>query len=170
MDESDCMVEIARFFLAFTQQESCGKCPPCRLGTYQMLKTLERIVEGKGQPGDIEFLEELAREIQTTSLCALGRTAPNPVLTTIRHFREEYEAHVYDKHCPAKVCKALGSYRIVEEECLHCGLCKDVCEHEAVTEARNGVFIDPEACDRCGKCVAVCPSGAIVFERTEVVA
>jgi NADH:ubiquinone oxidoreductase subunit F (NADH-binding)/(2Fe-2S) ferredoxin len=170
MDESDCMVEIARFFLAFTQQESCGKCPPCRLGTYQMLRTLDRIVEGEGRPGDIEFLETLAEEIQATSLCALGRTAPNPVLTTIRHFREEYEAHIYDKYCPAKVCKALGDYRIVEEECLLCGLCKDVCEDQAVIEGRNRFFIDPEECERCGKCLAVCPSGAVVFERTKVVA
>jgi NADH:ubiquinone oxidoreductase subunit F (NADH-binding)/(2Fe-2S) ferredoxin len=168
MDESDCMVEIARFFLAFTQQESCGKCPPCRLGTYQMLRTLERIVEGDGQPGDIEFLEGLAEEIQSTSLCALGRTAPNPVLTTIRHFRDEYEAHIHDKYCPAKVCKALGSYRIIEEECLLCGLCKDVCEYDAVMEGRNGFSIDPEECERCGVCVAVCPSEAVVFERTKV--
>ena len=170
MDESDCMVEIARFFLAFTQQESCGKCPPCRLGTYQMLKTLERIVEGEGRPGDIEFLESIAHEIQDTALCALGRTAPNPVLTTIRHFREEYEAHIYDKYCPAKVCKALGRYRIVEEECLLCGLCKDVCEAQAVVEERSRFFIDPEECDGCGSCLAICPSEAIVFERKKVVA
>ena len=168
MDESDCMVEIARFFLSFIQQESCGKCPPCRLGTYQMLKTLERIVEGEGKPGDIEFLETTAQEIQATSLCALGRTAPNPVLTTIRHFREEYEAHIYDKYCPAKVCKALGSYRIVQEECIHCGLCKDVCEYQAITEGRSRFFIDMEECEGCGICLAICPSEAIVFERKKV--
>jgi NADH:ubiquinone oxidoreductase subunit F (NADH-binding)/(2Fe-2S) ferredoxin len=169
MDESDCMVEIARFFLSFTQKEACGKCPPCRIGTYQMLKTLERIVQGEGRPGDIEFLERMGHMIKATSLCGLGRTAPNPVLTTIRYFREEYEAHIYDKYCPAKVCKALGRYHIIEEECLLCGLCKDVCEAGAVVAGRDRFFIDPDECDGCGSCLAICPSEAISFERREKV-
>jgi NADH:ubiquinone oxidoreductase subunit F (NADH-binding) len=167
MDESDCMVDIARFFLTFTQEESCGKCPPCRIGTYQMLKTLERIVKGDGQPGDIEYLETLGKEIKATSLCGLGQTAPNPVLTTIRYFREEYEAHIHDKYCPAHVCTALGSYRIIDAECLLCGLCKDVCEAQAVTVGRTRYFIDTDKCDGCGSCLAVCPSEAIVVERPE---
>ena len=167
MDESDCMVEIARFFLDFTQKESCGKCPPCRIGTYQMLQTLERIVKGEGRPGDIEFLERLGEEIKAYSLCGLGQTAPNPVLTTIRYFRDEYEAHIYDKYCPTGVCQALGRYRIIAEECLLCGLCSDVCQARAVVEGRDYFVIDQETCTRCGSCLAVCPSGAIVFERGE---
>lgn len=165
MDETDCMVDIARFFLSFTQKESCGKCPPCRIGTYHMLETLNRIVEGKGRPGDIEFLEWMGNQIKATALCGLGQSAPNPVLTTIRYFRDEYEAHIHDKYCPAGVCKALGRYRIVEEECLLCGLCKDVCEAKAVVEERRRFFIDPDECDRCGKCHAICPGDCIVVER-----
>ena len=165
MDESDCMVEIARFFLSFTQRESCGKCTPCRIGTYHMLEILNRIVEGEGRPGDIELLERMGNDIQNTALCALGRSAPNPVLTTIRYFREEYEAHIHDKYCPAGVCTGLGRYRIVEEECLLCGLCKEVCEDEAIVSERKRYFIDPDACVRCGKCRSICPSECIVVER-----
>lgn len=165
MDEDDCMVEVARFFLSFTQKESCGKCTPCRVGTYHMLEILNRIVEGNGKPGDIELLESIGNEIKTTALCGLGRTAPNPVLTTIRYFRDEYEAHIHDKYCPAGVCKTLGKYRIVEEECLLCGLCKEVCEAEAIVEERRRFFIDPDICDQCGKCHAICPSECIVVER-----
>jgi ferredoxin len=169
MDEDDCMVEIARFFLDFTRKESCGKCPPCRIGTYQMLATLERIVKGEGQPGDIELLENLGREIKTTALCGLGQSAPNPVLTTIRYFREEYEAHIYDKYCPSGACKALGRYQIIEKECLLCGLCQDVCKTNAVIAGRNRFFIDQDACDGCGSCLAICPSEAIVIERERAV-
>lgn len=165
MDEADCMVDIARFFLSFTQRESCGKCPPCRIGTYHMLETLNRIVEGKGRPGDIELLEGIGNNIKATALCGLGQSAPNPILTTIRYFRDEYEAHIHDKYCPAGVCKALGRYRIVEEECLLCGLCKEVCEAKAVVEERRRFFIDPDDCDRCGKCRAICPSDCILVER-----
>ena len=165
MDEDDCMVEIARFFLSFTQKESCGKCTPCRVGTFHMLEILTRIVEGNGKPGDIELLESIGNEIIATALCGLGRSAPNPVLTTIRYFRDEYEAHIHDKYCPAGVCKALGKYRIVEEECLLCGLCKEVCEADAIVEERRRFFIDPDLCDRCGKCHAICPSECIVVER-----
>ncbi|UCF10909.1 MAG: NADH-quinone oxidoreductase subunit NuoF [Candidatus Bipolaricaulota bacterium] len=169
MDESDCMVSIARYFLAFTQQESCGKCTPCRVGTYRMLEIMDRIVEGKGEPGDIERLENLGREIQETALCALGRSAPNPVLTTIRHFRDEYEAHIRDRRCPVGVCHSPGGYRIVADECLHCGLCLDVCDDDAIRENRSGYTIDREACIGCGKCHIICPAEAIVLEETEEV-
>jgi len=165
MDETDCMVAIARYFLAFTQQESCGKCPPCRIGTYRMLQIMDRIVEGKGDPGDIERLQALGREIQETALCALGRTAPNPVLTTIRHFREEYEAHIYEKRCPVSVCYSPGRYRILEEECLLCGLCQDVCKEDAILTGRQRYTIDPDACIGCGRCRTVCPAEAIVVEE-----
>ena len=165
MEESDCMVAIARYFLAFTQQESCGKCPPCRIGTYRMLQIMNRIVEGKGEEGDIERLEELGREIQETALCALGRSAPNPVLTTIRHFREEYEAHIHDKRCPVGVCYSPGAYRIIEAECLRCGLCMDVCEEEAISSGRLGYSIDSDLCIGCGRCRTVCPAEAIILEE-----
>jgi NADH:ubiquinone oxidoreductase subunit F (NADH-binding)/(2Fe-2S) ferredoxin/Pyruvate/2-oxoacid:ferredoxin oxidoreductase delta subunit len=165
MDESDCMVAIARYFLAFTQQESCGKCTPCRIGTYRMLQIMDRIVEGKGEPDDIERLEELGREIQETALCALGRSAPNPILTTIRHFRAEYEAHIHEKRCPVGVCHSPGRYRILEQECLLCGLCMDVCEDDAILEGRRGYTIDPDACIGCGRCRVVCPAEALVMEE-----
>jgi len=169
MDESNCMVAIARYFLAFTQQESCGKCTPCRIGTYRMLEIMDRIVEGRGEPGDIERLEELGRWIQETALCALGRSAPNPILTTIRYFRNEYETHIRDRRCPVGVCYSPGRYRILDEECLLCGLCKDVCEDDAILEDRSGYTIDPEACIGCGRCFTVCPAEAIVLEELKEV-
>ena len=169
MDESNCMVAIARYFLAFTQQESCGKCTPCRIGTYRMLEIMDRIVEGRGEPGDIERLEELGRWIQETALCALGRSAPNPILTTIRYFRNEYETHIRDRRCPVGVCYSPGGYRILDEECLLCGLCKDVCEDDAILEDRSGYTIDPEACIGCGRCFTVCPAEAIVLEELKEV-
>lgn len=168
MDDSDCMVAVARFFLAFTQQESCGKCPPCRVGTHQMLKIMDRIVDGRGEPGDIERLEDLGRWIAETALCGLGRTAPNPVLTTIRYFRGEYETHIHAKRCPAGVCRSPGRFRIAAEECVRCGLCQDVCPDDAVFAGRGGFSIDPESCSGCGRCVAACPVAAVV--RTEEVA
>ncbi len=168
MDETDCMVSIARYFLAFTQQESCGKCTPCRVGTYRMLEIMDRIVEGQGEPEDLERLQELGEWIQETALCALGKSAPNPILTTIRHFRDEYEAHVIEKRCPAGVCYSPGRYRIVEAECLLCGLCQDVCEDDAVRESRAQYRIDPELCIGCGKCKAICPAEAIVIEAEEL--
>ena len=164
MDETDCMVAIARYFLAFTQQESCGKCTPCRVGTYRMLEIMDRIVEGKGEPEDLDRLQELGEWIQETALCALGRSAPNPILTTMRHFRDEYEAHVVEKRCPAGVCYSPGRYRIVEAECLLCGLCQDVCEEDAVRESRDRYRIDPALCIGCGKCHAICPAEAIVID------
>ena len=169
MDEKDCMVAIARFFLAFTQAESCGKCPPCRIGTYQMLTIMDRIVDCRGEPGDIERLEKLGRWVKETSLCGLGRTAPNPVLTTIRYFRDEYEAHIHDKRCPAGVCRSPGQFRIADEECVRCGLCQDVCPDGAVLAGRRGFSIDAEACTGCGRCAAACPVAAVVREEKVVV-
>jgi len=169
MDESDCMVAIARYFLAFTQQESCGKCTPCRIGTYRMLEIMDRIVEGHGEPGDIERLEALGKWIQETALCALGRSAPNPILTTIRHFRDEYKAHIQDRRCPVGVCYSPGRYRILDEECLQCGLCADVCQDDAVRVDRAGYSIDAEACVGCGRCRDVCPAEAVIFAETEEV-
>lgn len=169
MDESDCMVAIARYFLAFTQQESCGKCTPCRIGTYRMLEIMDRIIEGQGEPGDIDRLETLGKWIQETALCALGRSAPNPILTTICHFRDEYEAHIRDRRCSVGVCYSPGRYRILDEECLLCGLCKDVCEDDAILEDRSGYTIDPEACIGCGRCRTICPAEAIVLEELKEV-
>ena len=128
MDEDTCMVDIARFFLEFTQDESCGKCPPCRIGTKRMLEILTKITEGKGTPEDLEHLETLAKTIKNASLCGLGQTAPNPVLSTLRYFRDEYEAHIYEQRCPAGVCTALLSYRIDPDKCRGCGLCARNCQ------------------------------------------
>ncbi len=163
MDETTCMVDVARYFLEFTQEESCGKCVPCRVGTRQMVEILNRITEGKGEPGDIAKLEELADTVKTGSLCGLGQTAPNPVLTTIRFFRDEYEAHIKEKRCPAGVCKSLISYRIIEDKCKACGLCKKACPVNAISgERKVPHLIDQDACIKCGNCFDVCPFDAIV--------
>ena len=157
-DEDTCMVDMARFFLSFTQAESCGKCVPCRVGTRQMLDSLERITQGGGQPGDIERLEQLAHLVLSTSLCALGGTAPNPVLTTIRYFRDEYEAHIYQKRCPALVCSKLISYYILPDKCEGCGICLRACPVEAITGGKRMVHvIDQDKCTKCGTCLSVCP-------------
>jgi len=157
-DEDTCMVDMARFFLAFTQDESCGKCVPCRVGTRQMLSILERIVKGEGQEGDVERLEQLAKLVQSTSLCALGGTAPNPVLTTIRYFRDEYEAHINEKRCPALACSELISYYILQDKCQGCGICLRNCPVEAITGDRRMVhIIDQNKCTKCGTCLSVCP-------------
>jgi len=157
-DEDTCMVDMARFFLAFTQDESCGKCVPCRVGTRQMLSILERIVKGEGQEGDVERLEQLAKLVQSTSLCALGGTAPNPVLTTIRYFRDEYEAHINEKRCPALACSELISYYILQDKCQGCGICLRNCPVEAITGDRRMVhIIDQDKCTKCGTCLSVCP-------------
>lgn len=158
MDEDTCMVDIARYFLDFTRKESCGECVPCRLGTKQMLDILEDITQGKGKPEDIDLLVELGEAVKLGSLCGLGQTAPNPVLTTIRYFRKEYEAHINEKRCPAKVCKALISYRIWPDKCKGCMLCLKVCPAEAITGERKQVHvIDQSKCTKCGMCFERCP-------------
>jgi NADH-quinone oxidoreductase subunit F len=157
MDENTCMVDFARYFLDFAEKESCGKCVPCRLGTKQMLTILEDIVEGRGKPEDIDLLEELGESVKTGSLCGLGQTAPNPVLTTLRYFREEYEAHIYEGKCPARKCKALISYHILDS-CIGCGLCLRNCSTNAISgEPKKLHWIDQELCHQCGVCYEVCP-------------
>ena len=157
-DEDTCMVELARFFLAFCQHESCGKCVPCRVGIRQMLLILERITRGRGQPDDIEKLERLANTIKSTALCALGGTAPNPVLTTLRYFRDEFEAHIIDKQCPAMTCRDLIHYEIVPSGCIACHRCLWACPSKAITGHTLEVpVIDQARCNRCGTCVEVCP-------------
>ena len=162
MDEDNCMVDIARFFLDFTVDESCGKCTPCRIGTRRMLEILNRICEGKGEDGDIERLENLAQNIKATALCGLGQTAPNPVLSTIKQFRHEYEAHIYDKHCPAGVCKKLLNYVIDPEKCRGCTLCARVCPTGSISgKVKEPHVIDPKKCIKCGACMEKCKFGAI---------
>ena len=157
MDEKTCMVDFARYFLDFAEKESCGKCVPCRLGTKQMLTILEDIVAGRGKPEDIDLLEELGEAVKVGSLCGLGQTAPNPVLTTLRYFREEYEAHIYGKACPAKQCKELITYHIMES-CVGCGLCLRNCSAHAISgEPKQLHVIDVDICHRCGVCYEVCP-------------
>ncbi|MDD4679323.1 MAG: NADH-quinone oxidoreductase subunit NuoF [Clostridia bacterium] len=163
MDEDNCMVDIARFFLDFTVDESCGKCPPCRIGTKRMLEILNRITKGQGEEGDIEKLEELGKNIKASALCGLGQTAPNPVLSTIRYFRDEYEAHIRDKKCPAGVCQALLQVLIQAELCKGCGLCVKVCPTDAISgERRSPHVIDQSKCIKCGACMEKCPFKAIV--------
>ena len=162
MDDTTCMVDIARFFLDFTQKESCGKCTFCRVGTKRMLEILERITKGQGQEGDIELLLELAEKIKISSLCGLGQTAPNPVLTTVKYFREEYEAHIRDKQCPAHSCKELLKYEIVPEKCVGCTACARVCPVTAISgQVKKPHVIDQEACIKCGNCVTKCKFDAI---------
>ena len=162
MDEDNCMVDIAKFFLEFTVDESCGKCAPCRLGTRRMLDILTRIVEGKGEEGDIEKLEELALNIKATALCGLGQSAPNPVLSTIRYFRDEYEAHIKEKRCPAGHCKALARYIIDPDKCKGCSLCSRKCPVGAISgEIKKPFVIDQDKCIKCGACMESCKFGAI---------
>ncbi|MDY3004879.1 MAG: NADH-ubiquinone oxidoreductase-F iron-sulfur binding region domain-containing protein, partial [Christensenella hongkongensis] len=157
-----CMVDVAKFFLDFTVDESCGKCPPCRIGTKRMLEILERITDGNGKPGDIEKLIELGESIKVGALCGLGKTAPNPVLSTIKYFRDEYEAHIYDKRCPAGHCQQLLVYEIIPSKCIGCGMCKRVCPADAITgEVKKPHHIDPDKCIKCGACVEKCKFDAI---------
>ena len=160
MDEDTCMVDVAKYFLAFTQEESCGKCPPCRVGTYQMLLILQKITAGEGEKGDIEELERIGNLVIAGSLCGLGKSAPNPVLTTIRYFRDEYEEHIHQKYCRANVCN-LGVFTINQEECILCGLCKQACAFDAVRETRKGFFIDHDYCTHCKACYRACPVHAV---------
>ena len=158
MDEDTCMVDVARYFLNFTQEESCGKCPSCRLGTKHMFQILNRITEGKGKEGDIELLEDIGKNVELTSLCGLGQTAANPVLTTIKYFRDEYLAHIKEKRCPALVCKSLISYVIDSELCGGCTVCAKNCPSDAITGEPKGIYtIDQKKCTKCGICFTVCP-------------
>jgi len=162
MDETTCMVDLAKFFLTFTQAESCGKCTPCREGTKRMLEILTRITEGEGREGDIALLEDMAKNIKTTALCGLGQTAPNPVLSTLRYFRHEYEAHINDKRCPAGACSKLSGYSITEL-CKGCGLCKKACPVEAISgDVKSLHKIDQATCIKCGACMTKCPFKAII--------
>lgn len=162
MDETTCMVSMAQFFLDFTAKESCGKCIHCRIGTKRMLEILNRIVKGEGREGDIELLEELCYSIKDGALCGLGQTAPNPVLTTIKYFRNEYEAHINDKKCPAKSCPDLLEYTIDADKCRGCTLCAKKCPANAISgEVRSVHRIDPDKCIKCGSCVSVCRFGAV---------
>ena len=164
MDESTCMVDMAKFFLDFTRKESCGKCTFCRVGTKRMLEILERITEGNGEEGDIEKLEELAHEINANSLCGLGQTAPNPVLTTVKYFRDEYEAHIHEKKCPAKSCKGLLTYTVDPEKCTGCTVCAKNCPVDAISGERKEVHeIDQEICIKCGICYTKCNFDAIIL-------
>lgn len=162
MDETTCMVDMARFFLDFTAKESCGKCIHCRIGTKRMLEILNRIVNGEGRDGDIELLEELCTTIKDGALCGLGQTAPNPVLTTIRYFRNEYEAHIYDKKCPAGHCPSLITYQIDPEKCRGCTLCAKKCPVGAISgTVKEPHTIDSAKCIKCGKCLETCKFGAV---------
>ena len=165
MDEDTCMVEVARFFMNFTQNESCGKCVPCREGTKRMLEILERIVDGQGKPGDIELLEELADTISSTALCGLGKTAAGPVVSTLKYFRHEYEAHIYDKRCPANQCQKLKRLVIDPEKCKGCSLCSLNCPVSAISgKLRSPYSIDLDKCIRCGVCISNCKFDAIYEE------
>jgi len=165
LDQDDCMVNMAQYFIQFTQTESCGKCVPCRIGTKRLLETLNRITKGHGRSGDIERLEKLSAGIKSTSLCGLGQTAPNPILSTIRYFREEFETHIRDKKCPAKVCKNLLTYSINQDACKACGACLKACPSHAIAGAKKTPHkIDPAKCIRCGSCFEVCKFNSVERE------
>ena len=173
IDEDTCIVDVARYFLSFTQAESCGKCVPCRLGTKQMLDMLENICNGQGKPENIDLLLEVSKQIKAGSLCALGGTAPNPVLTTIRYFRDEYEAHIKEKRCPALACTELISFYILPDKCQGCGICLRDCPSEAISGGKRMVHvIDQDKCIKCGTCLEVCPErfGAVVKVSGEEIA
>jgi len=165
MDEDNCMVNIAKFFLEFTVDESCGKCPPCRIGTKRMLEILTRITEGHGELSDLEKLEELAKNIQAAALCGLGQTAPNPVLSTLRYFREEYEMHITQKVCPAGACQKLTRVKILPDKCRACSLCKSVCPVDAIIGERKIIHeINIKKCIKCKACISKCPFNAIILK------
>ena len=163
MDEDTCMVGMAKFFLDFTAKESCGKCIHCRIGTKRMLEMLDRITKGEGKDGDIELLEELCYSIKDGALCGLGQTAPNPVLTTIKYFRNEYEAHINEKKCPAGECSDLIKYIVDADKCKGCTLCARNCPVNAIEgSVKNAHKIDTDKCIKCGKCYSSCKFGAII--------
>ncbi|MFC1476791.1 NADH-ubiquinone oxidoreductase-F iron-sulfur binding region domain-containing protein, partial [Fibrobacterota bacterium] len=166
MDEDTCMVDTARYYTDFLAHESCGKCTPCREGLRHMLKILNRITAGKGRDGDIELLEEIAEVVHKASLCALGGTAANPILSTIKYFRDEYEAHIKEKRCPARVCNALIEYHIDPDKCKGCGLCKKNCPADAINQVEEKLFeIDVEKCIKCGACIIACPGKFDAVEK-----
>jgi NADH:ubiquinone oxidoreductase subunit F (NADH-binding)/ferredoxin len=163
MDERNCMVDVARYFTNFLVSESCGKCVPCREGIRRMRDILVDICEGRGQEGDVDLLEKMSRAVVDGALCALGNSAPNPVMSTIRHFHDEYEAHVREKRCPAGVCKALIAYSVDAEKCTGCTLCAKVCPTKAAAgERKKAHVIDPEKCTKCGACRESCKFDAII--------
>ncbi|GAG72800.1 unnamed protein product, partial [marine sediment metagenome] len=165
LDEDTCIVNLTRFFIEFTASESCGKCVPCRVGLQQMLAILDKITQGKAVMEDLNLLEYLAKSIAKTALCGLGQTAPNPVLSTLRYFRDEYEAHIKDKKCPAKVCKDLITYSIDEEACRGCLVCKKLCPQEAITgERKQPHRINQDKCIKCGICLENCKFDAVRVE------
>jgi NADH:ubiquinone oxidoreductase subunit F (NADH-binding) len=165
LDEDNCMVDVAKYFLNFTQSESCGKCVPCRVGTKRLLEILDRITKGLGEESDLELLDSLSKDIKSASLCGLGQTAPNPVLSTMKYFRDEYEAHIREKRCPAGVCKELISFYILEEFCKGCGACLRACPAGAIAgEKKKPHVINAEACIKCGSCFDVCKFKAVKKE------
>jgi len=162
MDNRTCMVDMARFFMDFIQDESCGKCTPCREGTRRMLHLLEKITRGEGTPEDLETLEELSVMVKDAALCGLGQTGPNPVLSTLQYFRDEYETHIFEKRCPAKRCVALVKFEVNEEKCTRCGICFRLCPAQAITwRKKEPARIDKNACIRCMTCISNCPADAI---------
>jgi NADH-quinone oxidoreductase subunit F len=165
-DENTCMVDMAKYFVGFLQEESCGKCLPCREGLKRMLQILTDITDGKGREEDIELLERLASTLKDSALCALGSTAANPVLTTIRHFRDEYEAHIKDHRCPAGVCKPLIKYSIIDEKCPGCGKCVEPCPTKAIkfVAKKKPVILDQELCIKCGTCSDICNLKAVAIK------
>ncbi|HVI43184.1 MAG TPA: NADH-ubiquinone oxidoreductase-F iron-sulfur binding region domain-containing protein, partial [Anaerovoracaceae bacterium] len=165
MDEATCMVELARYYVKFLSEESCGKCTPCREGLRCMLEILTRICEGKGEIPDLALLEELCETAALASICELGKTAANPVMSTLTHFKDEYIAHIVDKRCPAGVCTKLITFRIIPEQCKGCGLCAKNCPVNVISgELKKPYLIDQEACIKCGNCKVKCPFHAIVVE------
>ena len=162
MDEDTCIVDIAKYFILFTNDESCGKCLSCREGSNAILEILERICRGQGQMSDLELLEEISEAVKDASMCGLGQTLPNPVLSSLRHFRSEYETHIKEKRCPAKVCKELITFTIDEQTCVGCRACAKVCPPEAITgEKKETHVIDAELCEKCGICRSECRQEAI---------